>query len=255
MAVKKPIALYGGELGELLAGDTISGGGGGGASDPRTKGFALVTDFMNTNAVQHQFIGAAISTGTIATNPAAGVGGGNHPGVWLVRSSTTANSGYRCQTDADEFRIAGGEVFDIVFRTPAVLTALLYRFGFSDNASATDAVDGCYLEMLGTGVIAGKTSNNSVRTTSATIATLAINTWYYGRITVNADATSVLFEVYSDAGVLLGSQSITTNIPTASGRECGAGFIMTQSGTVAIDVGLVDYMSVKITRTLVRGAA
>jgi hypothetical protein len=94
-----------------------------------------------------------------------------------------------------------------------------------------------------------------VRSNTAALTTLAANTWYHGRITVNPTATLVLFEVFSDAGVLLGSASLTTNIPTATGRETGAGIIGTNSGTTATDIAYVDYMSVSFKgRPLQRGA-
>ncbi len=221
----------------------------------------LANDFLTTTTAQglHPFSAVAISTGTISTSPAAGVVDGNHPGVILLRSSTTANSGFYVMTGmgtaADRMRIAGGEQFDLIFRTPAALTALTYRFGFHDTITSADAVDGLYFEMPATGAIVGKTSNNSTRTTSATIATLAVNTWYHARIVVNANATGVDFFVYDMAGTQLGTVNITTNIPTASGRELGCGGVFTNSGTTAADIVMLDYMAFGMPgRILQRGA-
>lgn len=222
-------------------------------STPRVHKPSYWSDFLSTNTVQNVFIGVAISSGTNTTAPASGVVTGNHPGVVLMRSSTTANSGWKYQTDITQFLIGGGEVFDIVFRTPAALTNTTYRFGLLDTVTSADAVDGAYFEVAATGVAVGKTSSNSTRSTTATIATLVVNTWYHARAVVNTAATQVDFTIYSEAGSSLGTASLTTNIPTVAGRETGAGFIGTNSGTTASDVANLDYMAITFTRSLQRG--
>lgn len=212
------------------------------------------TDFLSTNAVQGAFIGGAIGAGTNSTAPAAGVVDGTHPGCILLRSSATAGSGYKYQTDLAQVRIAGGEVYDLVFRTPAALTNTTYRCGIHDASSGTDAVDGCYFEAVA-GVLVGKTSSNSTRSTTATIATLAVSTWHHARITVATDLSLVTFALYDMAGASLGSATLNTNLPTASGRECGVGVIATNSGTTATDLIVLDYQAYSIVgRTLARGA-
>jgi hypothetical protein len=212
------------------------------------------SDFLTTNVVQGSFIGGAVSSGTSTTAPAAGVIDGDHPGVVLLRSSTTANSGYQYSTTANYIRIGGGEQINIVFRTPSSFATITGRFGLLDVFTSADAVDGAYLELQPTGVLVGKTSNNSVRSTTPTIATLTIDTWYHCSVKVNSGATQVDFILYSMAGAVLGSQILTTNIPTASGRETSAGLVFTSSGVVAVNLALVDYLSFNQTRTLARGA-
>ena len=220
----------------------------------RETALLFSTDFLSTNAVQGQFIGAAISTGTNTTAPAAGVVDGDHPGCILLRSSATANSGYRYLTDQTQIRILGGENHDCVFRTPAALTATTYRFGFHDSSTSADAVDGCYFEAVA-GALVGKTSNNSTRSTTATITTLAASTWYHARVAVASNLSLVTFSIYDMVGTLVGSATLNTNLPTASGRECGAGFIATNSGTVATDLVVLDYQAFSVARQLSRGAA
>lgn len=222
--------------------------------DDRTAGFRTSSDLLTTGTAQAGFLGSGISSGTNSTNPASGVVTGNHPGCWLLRSSTTANSGYRINTDNDEFRLLGGEIFEAVFRTSASFTNSLVRFGFLDSTSSTDATDGVYFELASTGILTGKTANNATRSTSAAVATLAVSTWYHGRVTINSDATSVAFDLFDDAGSVVGSQTLTSNIPTASGRETGAGLIATNAGTTSSDIIIVDFISVTINRTLQRGA-
>ncbi len=211
------------------------------------------SDYLHISTPTGGFINAAISAGTIAVAAATSFDG-NHPGVVLLRSSTTANSGYYSSLP-QTIRPAGGERFDVVFRTPAALTTTTVRLGLHDTLTSADAVDGCYLELPATGAIVGKTSSNSTRSTTATIATLAVNTWYHARIQLNAAATAVDFTIFSDSGTQLGTAQLTTNIPIASGREVGAGVVATNSGTVASDLINLDYMSVGVRgRNLTRGA-
>lgn len=173
-----------------------------------------------------------------------------HPGILRTTSSTTANSGGYCRTDVSALLLAGGEVSEQVFRI-IDLTTLTLRLGFLDTASSTDATDGAYIEVPSTGAAVGKTANNGTRTTSSTIATLSINTWYRARIVVNADATAVDFYIFDDAGNLLGSVQNTTNIPTTAGRETGHGYVATKSGTTAQACVDMDFMSIEFTRALI----
>lgn len=189
---------------------------------------------------------AVISTGT--QSKVAGLA--NHPGILRTTSSTTTNSGGLCRTAADALLIGGGEIAEFVFRLPD-LTTLTARLGFIDTATSADCVDGAYVEIASTGVVTGKTSNNSTRTTSATITTLSANTWYRARIVVNKAATAVDFYVFDDNGNLLGTQQNTANIPTAAGRETGHGYIATKSGTTAQACIDMDFMSLEFTRALI----
>jgi len=175
----------------------------------------------------------------------------NHPGILRFTSSTTANSGGYVKTEDTAFTLAGGGlVLEFVFQLIS-LTTMTVRMGFLDTVSSADAVDGAYIEIPSSGAAVGKTANNSTRTTSATIATLSISTWYRARIVVNKGATAVDFYIFSDAGNLLGSVQNTANIPTAAGRECGHGYVATKSGTTAQAIIEMDYMSIEWVRALI----
>ena len=217
----------------------------------------LQTDFSHANAVQRDFTMAIIGTGaSITTAPVASALGGDHPGVVLWRSGTTANSGAQCFTLLDRFRITGGEQWDVNARFITAFTSNTWRSGAGDQITSTAFVDGVWFELSGSGAVVGKTRSNSVESVTATIATLTINTWYHFRITINSGATSVTFEIFDDAGTSQGSQALTTNIPTASAREVGWGSICTNSGTVATDMVLMDRQRLTIPgRTVQRGAA
>ena len=202
------------------------------------------------------FLATALGSGTL-TASATGIPTANHPGCLTITSSTTANSGVLMATNQLQILLGGGEQFDCTFKTPAAFTNITTRLGFHDCITSADAVDGCYIEIPTTGVAVGKTSSNSVRTTSATIATLAVDTWYHGRVKLNAGATGVDFTIFSDTGTQLGTVNITTNIPTASGRECGASYVVINAGTTATISGILDYMGfgqAPNLRDLIRGS-
>lgn len=197
-------------------------------------------DFLSAaTAGNYPFVGAAISTGTVAANTTNMTG--NRPGVVRMTSSTTANSGYRWTTDVAPIRLKGDEVF-VATIAPINFAITTMRCGFLDGTSSTDMVDGVYFEYTTTGALVLKTATNNTRTTSATITTLSLNTWYKLKIIVNSNATSVLGEVYDASGVFIASTTITTNIPTAAGRETGAGVVVTQSGTAAIAMLDLDFL-------------
>jgi hypothetical protein len=140
-------------------------------------------------------------------------------------------------------RAAAGLTFYGVFATPPAFTNITTRIGFHDTSSNADATDGIgYLEILPTGIASFKTANNSARTTNATTYTMAVSTWYAVLFDVISTA-EVRCRVFDNNGAVLLDVTNTTNIPTASGRECLAGVVNTNAGTTASVVGLViDYM-------------
>jgi hypothetical protein len=205
------------------------------------------TDFLGlagatTVEAAYPFDLALISSGTQAKIASEA----NHPGILRISSSTTANSGGYIETDATAFLLGGGECFEVIFQPRVSGNAnTTIRMGFLDTISSTDATDGAYFELpAGSLDIVGKTANNGTRTTSSAIATLTVNTWYRARLEVNSNATQVNFYVFNDSGTQLGTQSITTNIPTASGRNTGAGVIATNSGTTAVELVYFDWIVV-----------
>lgn len=193
-----------------------------------------------------------ISSGT----QAAVAGEANHPGILRLSSSATANSGIIISTygtttgNAVGFLIGGGEYSSFVLR-PQTLTNTTIRAGHIDTGNSSDATDGVYFEVVA-GAVVGKCASNATRTSTATLATLSTNTWYRLMYAVNYNATSVWFGVFSEAGSLLGSDTVTTNIPTDTGRQCGHGIIATNSGTTASNLVELDYMNLGFARPLTR---
>lgn len=180
----------------------------------------------------------------------------NHPGITRISSSTSANSGaYSIFGNTSSLLIAGTERSDFILR-PQTLAGTTIRAGFHDATSITDAVDGAYFEMAQVGgidgTLVGKTSSNSTRSTTATSYVLVTNTWYRLRVQVNAAANLVTFTLYSEAGAVLWTDTLNTNIPTAAGRQCGNGLVATNSGTTAVALADIDFQDIQIDRTLTR---
>jgi hypothetical protein len=214
-----------------------------------TNYITLQNDFIGTVAADvTPFTATAISTGTAAFQ----AGQAGHSGIIRYTSSTTANSGYKIVgSQITAFLISGGETAELVIKTPAAFTNTTIRFGYFDTATYVDATDGVYFEIPSTGAIVGKTSSNSVRSTTASSYTASVSTWYRLKLVVNDTATSVTYYIYNSSGGQLWTDSLTANIPTATGRETGFGIIATNSGTTAtalMDLDAMLFYDVKSTR-------
>lgn len=189
-------------------------------------------DFHTTT--YHPWVAAAINSGTAATQ----TGSALHPGIIRLLSSTTPDSGYAIRVSTVCMLMAGSEETDFWFR-PQTLAGTTIRAGFLDATAITPPLDGCYTYMDPvTAKLTGRTMTNSASSTTPTDYQLVTNTWYMTRVRVNADASRVDFYLYDEAGTLLWTDYLTTNIPTATGRETGHGVLATNSGTTA--VALID---------------
>lgn len=197
-------------------------------------------DYEALGVATANFPTTAIASGTAAyINTQA-----EHPGVLTTTSSATTNSGHHSYYlgVGTLYYFQGGEIYECVYQPKvASNTNTTTRFGFLDATTSADAVDGAYFEIpAGSFDVVGKTSNNSTRTTSSTIATIAVNTWYRFVIKVNRAASSISFTIYDANGVSLGTQSNTTNIPNTSVRVFGVGYVSTNVGTSATLLGWLD---------------
>lgn len=191
------------------------------------------------------WLGVAIASGTNDTGiPTASVLGYNRIGVF-IRSSTTANGGFRYQTVstiADYFGVLSHK-FRCAFLWRTDFTNRLVRLGYLDTTTHADATDGAYFEISGS-TASAKTANNGTRTTHGTTATLSLDVPYIFDVEVNAAGTSARFRIYqAQTEAAIYDQTITTNIPTTSARTFGHGFIATESSTTASDIGMLYMLS------------
>ena len=204
------------------------------------------TDCWNVSAVS-PFVATAISSGAISN--ATGTITAGHPGVAILTGSSTAGSGYRVFTATNSMVIAGGEEFEAVYY-PISSTSTV-RMGFHDATSNAAPVDGVYMGRVGTLTISGNTANNGAFGTTSTNYTLGTSTWYRSNIIVGSSATSVNYYLYeANTGILLWTDSLTTNIPTNTARGVGFGITCTAGGVT--DIEYLDYIAVGWTKDLVR---
>jgi hypothetical protein len=197
------------------------------------------TDCFSANAAGfYPFNGTVLSNGTVnvaATTPQ------NKPGIVRLRSGTNANSGYLIATNANSLILKGDEVFLSALIIHSVATTTVIREGFIDTINTSDCVDGVYFEITN-GLIIAKTSTNNVRTSSPNTFSIVVNTYYWTSITINSNATLATFKIFNEAGTLLFTDTISTNIPTAINRDTGVGIIGSSSLTVATDLYSLDFM-------------
>jgi hypothetical protein len=208
--------------------------------------------FGNASAFTTPWNLIAIQSGT--TTGLAG--SSNHIGIQRFSSSVNANSGISVSlTYRIEVLLTGTEISDFILR-PQTLAGTTIRAGFNDCTSSTDATDGAYFEITQVGgidgTIVGKCASNSVRSTTASSYLLTTNTWYRLRVAVDATAALITFTLLSEAGITLWTDTLSTNIPTAAGRETGHGITATNSGTTGVALVDLDYLDMYITRTLAR---
>lgn len=192
------------------------------------------------------------TTALLGATAALIAGEPNHPGIHRL-TSAAGNSGRTFLLGSNSFLLSGLERYYFKLR-PQVLANTVLRAGFHDSTGLGAAVDAVMFHMdpaLGApGQIVGECSAASVVSQTATSFILTTNTWYHLRCYLNAAATLATFEILNDAGVLLWSDTVNSNIPNIAGQECGHGLIVTSSGSVAmLDV---DYLSLEIRRQLYR---
>jgi len=101
--------------------------------------------------------------------------------------------------------------------------------------SAVEPTDGCYFRSTDGGNWFAVCRSNNVETAVGTGIAPTLDVYLFHRVIVNADATSVSFMVYDAAGVLLDTRTITTNIPSAAGRQTGHGVRIVRSTAVGTD--------------------
>lgn len=203
-----------------------------------------VHDFLTVNGDVNFAIASVAGGGIFANNVNATP---NNPGIGRMQSFTNANSGVAVRSSGNSVVIKGLEVFNGIF-APVNFATTIFRIGIHDSITNADASNGVYFQYVNSSTLQFVTANNNVRTTT-TISTLSLNTWYKVRFTVNANATSILAELFDNVGVLVTSITHTTNIPTTA-RLLNICAIATNSLTVLTPMLDIDFID--LDQTLIR---
>lgn len=210
--------------------------------------FEIFAEFVN--ALNGTPFSAAFS-GTGAAGSTSVAGESSYPGIVRVETGTTTTGYGAFQTALDAFLLGGGAaIFEAVVRIPTLPTvaeAFAFRIGFGDNAGG-DMTDGVYFELTqADSDWQCKTASNSTRTTYDTGQAAAANTWVRLRIEINADGSEANFYIN---GTL--RATISTNIPTGSGREVGIVASIVKSAGTTERVAQMDYVYAGIEFTTAR---
>jgi hypothetical protein len=135
-------------------------------------------------------------------------------------------------------------------------TTQAIRLGYDDSATSAAPTDGVWLEIVGNGtgvVISGKTASNSTSSTTSSTYTLAISTWVSATVEINSNASLVTYTLRSEAGAVIWTDTLATNIPTGSSRNTTPHMIGTESTTDAAALMFhLDYACYSINRILNR---
>ena len=247
----------------IATNNTIEANGGKGSSHPTAGGQVLQSrgsstavtwgnkkklrwyesDFHSADVrINGPWLGAAINSGTTGGGPVAALYT-EMMGAVLLRSSTTADSGYRWDSQAMD-RIAPRKnlFFECIFAIPDDFTNKTAKLGFYDDVTnATAAVDGTYFLIDNSGNITPETANNSTRTTGATYA-LSVDTVYKAQIWWSTSTTAIFKLTNMDESTVHQTWTISTNLPSGTARRFGAGAIAKSSGTAVDDLFVLDYM-------------
>ena len=223
------------------------------------KLFWLQCDFpLQNNTSVAPFLGTAFGGGSVSTlaDPALML---KHPGVILIRSSATANSGYRILTSNNAIVLQGNEESNTIFNSSFVSSTGNMVFGFTDAVGGVAAAtNGAFIQVVATSiggpaVVTGKNYSSGLTSNTATTGSLTAGEWYHARIKVNSDATLVTFSIYKNDGTFVWSDTLSTNIPKTAARSVAGGTLAWDSSGGNNDIVALDYLDV-LMPALQRGA-
>lgn len=208
-------------------------------------------DFLNTNNLNNTpWQAANNSSGTWTGTLSVGDVSPHHPGVALIRSATTANSGFRLATNSYAINLAGGEETNFILNLNSASAISKTRMGFQDSFTSADPTDAVVFNANSDNTLTASCWNNG-SVTNATFANIDKTLWYRFNIRIES-TTAAVFSVYLMDGTLVETQTITTNIPTDPVRVTGHGLVCWNTGTFAHDICRADYMDLSFS-SRVRG--
>jgi hypothetical protein len=194
-------------------------------------------------------------SGTGASFSSVAVGADNALGILRMAMGTVATN--RCSIDSGNFGIILFGKGKITYQSKIRFTVLsdatntyTQRDGFIDSISAesTDGIFFRYTNSVNAGKIQAVTRSNNTETAVDTGITVTANVWYNILIEINAGGTSAVFKIN---GAIVAT--ISTNIPTAAGRETGYGCYCQRSvGTTAFNSMDCDFIDVNLSFTTER---
>lgn len=236
----------GGSSGQVLtktgpgAGDRAWANPAGGGAVSDINNVTYTWDFLSSSINADIWTGGAVNGGTIAAT-AESVTTNKHPGVALLRSSTTVGSGYRFASGISvtgTLVIAPGMTFTAVLATNAA-EGLTY-VGFINSLTATRSSNGAYFCINGDAIDAVCVSGGVE--TVHTFPALVNKNWYALEIVCNAD-NSITFNIFTEAGAIHATATITTNITS---QKIGTGIVSTTTVAATTSMIYIDLLRLTI---------
>lgn len=207
-----------------------------------------------TAGFNEPWVGAAIASGTTALVAAESA---EHPGTAYLRTSTSASSGYSYQISGATSYLLGDDYSTRTTFKPFSKTGnvTIIRFGFQDVFTTGLPADGVFFNLTQnsttTFYVSGHSRNNNAQTNTTSTYMIYNNTWYAMKIYIN-NSNLATFELYNETD-LIWSDTVTTNIPTGSGRQTSNAFVAySPGGTTAQNLAYIDYISIGVNRELIR---
>lgn len=220
----------------------------------RTRILPLVTDFLeiNVNVTGGTMVGPFefIVTSNGLLNQY--LGDATHPGYLTIACGTNANSGGYIYPNNNAIIIAGGEVYESIFRVDQS-TNLIGRLGMFDTVNQTAPTDGIWIDIAATTLSGKCAKSGGATTTTGTTTTLSVGTWYRCKITVSSDTNTVTFYLYSESGTLLWSDTVTADIPVTNRLPAAKVVaVKTTSSGGTTNILTSDWIAFWCTRTIAR---
>jgi len=194
------------------------------------------TEFGNSNGnALGDFVGQSIGTGG-TINVAAGPPISGHPGNSRLLSGANANSGFSVCTNTNNLVMSGGESGLACFALNTANNAIVGRIGFINSATVTAPTDGVMVGLNGaSNTLTAYTVNSGTLSSSANSPVLSASTWYTLLINLSANRATASFELRNDAGIVVWTTTLTTNIP-AINRALGFGAAFWHTGSAATNL-------------------
>lgn len=217
----------------------------------RTRQCGIWSDFCASPNSGAELLNVVVGTGGAQVGVASTA---NHKGIWALRSGTAIDSGWRTMTQADGLFVTGGEVFEGIFQVPATFaTTSQARMGYFNGITSAVSNDAMNYRVAHNGTNPTLTPvcrNNGTETAGSAINIVA-GTWYSCFIVLDNAGTSCVFTLRSEAGAVLDTQTLTTNIPL--NRTIGAGYLATDS-TISSGVNRLffDYLDIYNNKPMTR---
>jgi hypothetical protein len=211
--------------------------------------FPIFSEFQGVSNTGTELVTTAILGGSQATAPS----NDKHLGIWTLRSSnTTADGGARVMTDPVGLFVRGSEEFEGVFQIPSTFsTAAQGRIGFFNGTTVVVSNDAMNYRVGHNGTnptLTPVTRNNGTETAGTAI--VIDNNWLSCTIVLNSAGNSCVFTLRNEAGTVLDTQTLTTNIPLS--RTIGAGFLATQTTIAQTNLMLLDRVLITSIKPLAR---